>query len=243
MKINKILMPKFIHNQPVSVSIIDSGFSHIPKYAKIYGYNNSLNHEHGDKVLSVFTALDYNYPIPNLTLNLVSYNPNTEYKGLIQALKTLPHSDILSISIAWATHNEQVKNLLFEKADKICVPFSRNNTPYPASYDGVITCSYLDNYAADYSINPVLEYMGDSFAVPAVARLLAYKMQIENNNHGENIVDLFQYYNFVKYDTVDINKVNTLLKCTNCNNALRSKAYTPLKEYPERCPYCGFRLK
>ena len=101
MKIEKILMPQFLHDRPVSVSIIDSGFSHIPKYAKIYGYNNSINHNHGDKVLSVFTALDKNFPLSNLTLNLVSYNPNTEYQGLIKALKSLPYADILSISIAW----------------------------------------------------------------------------------------------------------------------------------------------
>lgn len=95
-------MPKFIHDDPISVSIIDSGFSYIPKYAQIYGRNNSLNSSHGDKVLSVFTALDVKFPIPNLKLNLVSYNPSTEYAGLIKALKLLPHSDILSISMAWS---------------------------------------------------------------------------------------------------------------------------------------------
>jgi hypothetical protein len=51
--------------------------------------------------LAVFTALDKFYPIKNLKLNLVSYNAKTEYNGLIKALKLLPYSDILSLSIAW----------------------------------------------------------------------------------------------------------------------------------------------
>ena len=237
-------MPNYICTEPISVSIIDSGFSHIPKYAKIYGCNNSINHEHGDKVLSVFTALDYNYPLSNLTLNLVSYNPNTEYKGLIKALKLLPHSDILSISIAWASHNEQVKNLLFEKADKICVPFSKySDNPFPSLYDGVITCSYLDNTQADYSINPVAEYKGNSFAVPAIARLLAYKMDIKEDKNGKSIVDLFKYYNQLKYSTKNINEENKILKCNFCNKDLRSKYNTLLKQLPSRCPYCGMYLK
>jgi hypothetical protein len=44
MKILKIL-PSFLksNDEPISVSIIDSGFSHIPSYAKLYGHNNSLN--------------------------------------------------------------------------------------------------------------------------------------------------------------------------------------------------------
>lgn len=244
MKINKILMPKQISDLPISVSIIDSGFSHIPKYAKIYGYNNIINHEHGDKVLSVFTALDKYYPIPNLTLNLVSYNPNTEYRGLIKALKLLPHSDILSISIAWASHNDQIKNLLFEKADKICVPYTKgSDNPFPSEYEGVITCSYNDNYYADYSINPVIEYKGNSFAVPAIARLLASRINIENNLSGKSVLELFKYYNDLSYSTTDLNKGVKLLSCPFCNKKLRSKYYTPLKEFPERCPYCGLRLK
>ena len=237
-------MPQFLHDRPVSVSIIDSGFSHIPKYAKIYGYNNSINHGHGDKVLSVFTALDKNFPLPNLTLNLVSYNPNTEYQGLIKALKSLPHADILSISIAWKQHNQEVKELLFEKADKICVPFSKNGeTPYPSLYENVITCSYTDNTEADYSINPVNEYKGNSFAVPAIARLLASDVKLQNNKYGITILDLFKYYNSLKFETNDINIGVKLLSCPYCNNKLRSKYYTPLKEYPEKCPYCGRKLK
>lgn len=237
-------MPKQINNQPISVSIIDSGFSYIPKYAKILGYNEKINNSHGDKVLSVFTALDKYYPLPNLTLNLVSYNPNTEYKGLIKALKLLPHSDILSLSIAWASHNEQVKNLLFEKADKICVPYSENSdNPYPSKYDGVITCSYTNNQKADYSINPIGEYKGNSFAVPAIARLLAYRINIENNNYGTPIFDLFKHYNEVKNNSVNINNYVKLLECPYCGKKLRNKYYTPLKQLPEKCPYCGLYLK
>lgn len=68
---------------------------------------------------------------------------------------------------------------MFEKADKICVPFSKNGeTPYPSLYENVITCSYTDNTEADYSINPVNEYKGNSFAVPAIARLLASDVKL-----------------------------------------------------------------
>lgn len=133
---------------------------------------------------------------------------------------------------------------MFEKANIICVPFSRNHdNPFPACYDGVITCSYLSDEDADYSINPVLEYRGNSFAVPAIARLLAYKIPIENNKLGINIIDLFSDYKRVKDESVNINRVVNLLSCPFCKNSLRSKYHTPLKEYPERCPYCGLKLK
>lgn len=247
MIINKILPSLLQDNgKPVSVSIIDSGFSYIPSYAKIYGYNNILNCQHGDKVLSVFTALDKSYPIKNLTLNLVCYNPKTEYKGLINALKLLPHSDILSISIAWKQHNEQIKKLLFDKANIICVPYSKNGkTPFPSSYNGVITCSYMENCNADYSIHPISQFRGNSFAVPAIARLLAYGHNyIENNSNGVFVSDLFKQHhsNQKNYESNNGIKFKTM-RCRGCNNELRDKNHILLREYPESCPYCGIKLK
>jgi hypothetical protein len=82
----KILPQRLKNEKPVSVSIIDSGFSNIPSYAKIYGMNLQPYHNHGNRVLSIFRALDEQFPLPNLTLNLSCYDVNTNYEGLIQAL-------------------------------------------------------------------------------------------------------------------------------------------------------------
>lgn len=245
MIINKIL-PNILQddNKPVSVSIIDSGFSYIPSYGKIYGYNDTTNCKHGDKVLSVFTALDLCYPIKNLTLNLVSYNAKTEYRGLIKALNLLPQSDILSISIAWKEDKEQIKKLLFEKANIICVPYSKKSEiPYPSLYEGVITCSYINNPDADFSISPINQFKGNSFAVPAIARLLAYGHGLVSNNHGIPIIDLFSQYDKLKNINKNINMTCNFIKCFSCKKKLRSKYNTFLTQIPEKCPYCGAKLK
>ena len=102
MNIEKI-SEKFLlnNNNRISVSIIDSGFYNIPEYATIYGFNKNPSHYHGNRVLSIFRALDKKYPISNLKLNLSCYDSKDDYSGLFNAIYKLPESDILSISISW----------------------------------------------------------------------------------------------------------------------------------------------
>lgn len=103
MNIERISESFFLNKikEKITVSIIDSGFYKIPEYAKIYGFNKNPTHQHGNRILSIFTALDKTYPIDNLSLNLSCYNPADGYGGLLFAIEKLPDSDILSMSISW----------------------------------------------------------------------------------------------------------------------------------------------
>ena len=247
MIIQKINTSLLKNQNPVSVGIIDSGFSKMPKYAKLYGINSIPDYPHGNRILSIFSALDKDYPIPNLKLHLVCYNPKKEYEGLINALKLIPHVDILSISLSWRDDNPELKKLLFQKADKICVPFTKNKPDliYPSVYEGVINCFNGENINADYSINPVKQYKGNSYAVPAIARLLAYNIDIKNDNNGMNIHELFRNYNnpFIQDAKIDENKTENSSTCKYCLRTIRTKNHTLVQQLPERCPYCGNRLR
>lgn len=199
---------------------------------------------HGNRILSIFTSLDQQFPIPNLTLNLSCYDVNTGYEGLIQALKRLPESDILSLSLSWKEHNQQLYDLLFKKAKIICVPYSDGTVnPYPSIYDNVIKCSNVIDSRADYSICPVSNWNGNSYAVPAIARLLSYNKQIKNDNNGIKVDQLFKNYNAhilnVKNNEKNNNKI---LKCSFCLKNLKTKQHTYIKEMPSKCPYCGQKL-
>lgn len=58
MIIKKINTSLLYNNNPITVGIIDSGFDYIPSYATLLGKMQSLDHQHGNRVLSIFTALD-----------------------------------------------------------------------------------------------------------------------------------------------------------------------------------------
>lgn len=51
------------HGKKIRVGIIDSGFSLLPSYATLHGTNYHNGTEHGDRMLSIFTALDRKYPL------------------------------------------------------------------------------------------------------------------------------------------------------------------------------------
>ena len=76
MIIKKINTQLLKNERAISVGIIDSGFAYIPKYAQLHGLNTNYNHRHGNRILSIFSALDKEYPLPNLKLHLVCYNPS-----------------------------------------------------------------------------------------------------------------------------------------------------------------------
>lgn len=242
--------PECLRNENhVSVAIIDSGFTQIPKYAKIYRINNQSNHKHGNRVLSIFSSLDRDYPIPNLSLHLICYDPQSGYQGLIKAFKILPYVDILSISLSWKDNDLTIKNLMFEKAKKICAPFTlnKNDLLYPCIYEGIITCSQQNNINANYSINPVPEYSGNSYAVPAIARLLAYNAELKNDNeNGVDVSELFNNYKNPFIQIAKLQKKNNLYfssKCYFCKKTLRTKEHTLAHELPYKCPYCGNKLR
>lgn len=100
-------------------------------------------------------------------------------------------------------------------------------------YSGMITCSCVYNKYADYCINPNDSLKGNSFAVPAVARLLAYNFNLYNDNEGEDVFSLFK--------NTDRNKNisnSGLLRCYQCKKILKiNNSY--IYEYPQNCPYCG----
>ena len=237
-----------LHNeQPIIVSIIDSGFSKFPSYAKLYGLNNNLSNPHGDRVLSIFTALDQQYPLPNLKLYLIAYNPNDTYDGIIKALKLMPKSDILSISFAWKQHNETIYQLLCEKAKHICVSYSEHlNISYPSIYHNTITCSFKEQSHADYCITPTQKWNGNSYAAPAIARLLCYNQFLYNDEkNGIDVMELFKNHNVNENRTQVIQQFNQfqLITCPYCNRNLKNKFGTPLKEIPNKCPYCGRNIQ
>ncbi|MBO7092149.1 MAG: hypothetical protein J6W23_10215, partial [Victivallales bacterium] len=97
----------------VSVSIVDSGFSSIPPYAHLFGRNPNPTHPHGNRVLSVFSAMDERFPIHGMKLNLSCYHTKDGYDGLKYAIGILPRSDILSLSLSWKEDNSKLHKLLF----------------------------------------------------------------------------------------------------------------------------------
>lgn len=234
------------NNDPITVSIIDSGFSKMPPYATLYGTNKNLDNPHGDRVLSIFTALDTLYPLPNLKLNLVALNDKDEYRGIIKALKLLPKSDILSMSFAWEQHNQQIYQLLLEKAEYICVPYSEHlNTPYPSRYHNTISCSIREESHADYYINPTDKWYGNSYATPAIARLLCYNKYLYNDDkNGIDVKELFREHH-VNENRTNLMNNNIIFdsSCPHCKRKIKTKFGTPVKELPKVCPYCGRNIK
>lgn len=225
----------------VSVSIIDSGFSFIPSYAKLYGSNPNPSYPHGNRILSIFTALDEKYPLDHLKLNLACFNPSDKYKGLIAALEQLPKSDILSLSLSWKDDNETIKRLLQEKADIVLVPYPNKakDAMYPSSYEFTRKCMNANSGDVDYAICPNIDWKGNSYAVPAMARLLCYG-EMTTFDNGILVDQLFLSCRNGKKSIVIEKNVDEILICPYCRRTLRdprTKAF--LKKIPKICPYCG----
>lgn len=227
----------------VSVAIIDSGFPRIPAYAKVYGANYRSSIGHGDRILSIFTALDERHPLSGLKLNLACYSTSMGYGGLINALKMLPESDILSISISWRDDNEEIRSLIERKFKIICVPYSDSSIPYPGAYGFTITCSNVENPHANYCIRPHGAWRGNSYAVPAIARLMCYGIDLNHvSNEGVLVEELFgNCVNGVK-ETKTYKPGKQL--CQHCHRYMRDpKTHGYIVIENGTCPYCGFPLK
>lgn len=228
----------------VSVAMVDSGFVHVPSYAVVHGANYTSGTQHGDRMLSIFTALDRLHPLVNLKLHLACYNPATGYNGLVDALRMLPDCDILSISISWRDDNPIVRESMQRKFKTICVPFSIE-LPYPCEYDFTTTCSNRDDSRADYSIRPNPEWHGNSYAVPAMARLLAYGMDMDElvafGDSGESVESLFaDCVNGVAVPEPDGDILPGIMTCPHCHRHMKSeRTHGFVKINADRCPYCG----
>lgn len=235
----------------VVVSIVDSGFSFIPTYAKLFSTSNTGKIEHGNRILSIFSALDEKYPINGLKLNLSCYNPSTGYDGLRNAIKVLPHSDILSLSMLWKDNDKGLMNLLLEKANVVLVPFATSSElMYPACYGFTNTCSNHNNDEADYSICPNRHWVGNSYAVPAMARLLAYGKGIEfltGSGKGIAVYELFKKCSLLEpvrgASNSDAHSFGKK-RCPYCHRHIRNSITHGFTSGDiESCPYCGLPLK
>lgn len=228
------------HGRKISVSIVDGGFNGIPQYARIWGGNPYPGHQHGNRILSIFTALDKAHPLQNLELNLSCYDPKTKYDGLAKALGMLPKTDILSISMAWKDDIPEIKELLREKAGIVLAPVPNDpKAAYPSSYKFTVKCSDSHGTVADYCISPFPEWKGSSYAVPAMARLLCYGNGPWINT-GIPILDLFSQCKKVIPGSAHIEKGIPLLKCPHCARRLvNPMTHAYYAEKPEKCPYCS----
>lgn len=235
----------------VEVSIVDSGFSFIPTYAKLFNTSNTGKIEHGNRILSIFSALDEQYPINGLKLNLSCYNPSTGYEGLRNAIGVLPHSDILSLSMLWKENDKALMRLLLEKANIVLVPFATNSElMYPACYGFTKTCSNYDNNEANFSICPNPNWVGNSYAVPAIARLLAYGKDVEclaGSGRGMVVNDLFKKCSLPEHERGVSNSgihSSGKKKCQHCHRHIRNPITHGFTDMDvEACPYCGLPLK
>lgn len=235
----------------VVVSIVDSGFSFIPAHAKLFNTSNTSKIEHGNRILSIFSALDEEYPIRGLKLNLSCYNPTTGYDGLRRAIKVLPHSDILSLSMLWKDNDKGLMSLLLEKADVVLAPFATSSElMYPACYGFIKTCSNHNNTEADYSICPNRHWVGNSYAVPAMARLLAYGKGTEcltGSGRGMPVHELFKKCSLPEQRKSASNSgahSSGKKKCPHCHRYIRNPITHGFTDVDmEACPYCGLSLK
>jgi len=230
----------------VSVGIVDSGFREIPPYAVVHGPNPRPRHPHGNRVLGVFAAPDAAYPIPGLTLHLASYDEGSTYSGLLSAIDVLPACDILSISIAWRDNRQDIRKMLLGKAGVVLVAFSSHtSTPYPSRWgDAFQSCSQVANAEADWSIRPSGLLDGNSYSVPAVARLMAYGNGVsDGGKDGIPVGELFSASGAVaeKYyeNRVPASRQFNDFTCAKCGRRLLDENHNPMQELPARCPYCG----
>lgn len=225
----------------VSVAMVDSGFSSIPAYARIYGPNPHPDHQHGNRMLSIFTAPDAAYPLSGLSLSLSCYNGGG-YGALANALRALPDSDVLSISLAWRDDVPEIRDLLQSKAGRVVVPTPNNfSLPYPSSYSFTVKCCNGRNPNADYCISPRPGWKGNSYAVPAIARLMCHG-DIDGCLGDIPVEEVFGGMPAGPAPAPESPPV--LSSCPWCGTTLRDpKTYVLFARTPEKCPYCRRTLK
>ena len=230
----------------ISVALVDSGFSFMPSYAKMHGARGASSSEHGDRILSIFSALDRAHPLSGLELHLSCYNPSSGYDGLARAISILPDADILSISLSWRDDSRRIAELLKRKFGMACVPSARNGMEYPGEYDFCTSCSDSDDGNADWCIRPNPEWNGNSYAVPAIARLMCYGVRISDllSDDGTPVEDVFSDCRNKPSMKNMYGKAGKQV-CNHCGRHVRDPkthgfmvmdAGTP-------CPYCGFPLQ
>ena len=228
----------------VSVAIIDSGFSRLPPYAVLHSQNHVAGTEHGNRILSIFTALDDRRPLGGLSLHLSCYVPSSGYDGLAKALRCLPDCDILSISMSWRDDIDEIRELMKGKFRIVCVPFSADSSlRFPSCYDFTTTCSNMPDDRADYCIRPNVEWHGNSYAVPAIARLLAYGVPIGDVVGNTGVGEAFSSCRsgVVVRETPSEAGVMTCGNCHRCMRSPRTHGLVTL-EHGAPCPYCGHPL-
>ena len=232
--------------QAVSVGLVDSGFSWMPPYAVLHGLNPVPSHRHGNRVLSVFAAPDSSYPLSGLSLHLACFLQKDGYVGLMRALDSLPHVDILSISLSWEDDRRDVKDALLAKANMIFAPHTSGDShPYPAAYKGIVTCSCVEEKSATYCIRPVGAWSGHSYAVPAMARIAAhygaYDIRDSSEADAVPVGELFSPAVSMR-PAVQEPAGRKALVCEKCGRTLMNRDCTLMAEKPSRCPYCGLPL-
>ncbi len=228
----------------VSVALVDSGFTRLPPYAVMHGGNRVSDTRHGDRVLAVFTALDGKHPLANLGLNLACYDRVSGYAGLARALSVLPDCDILSISIAWRDDDPTVRGLLESKFKTVCVPYPNPSLPYPAAYGFTTTCSLSNEPLSDWSICPNPDWRGNSYAVPAVARLLCYGVPLGelSSDSGIPASELFADCRAGVF-SASSGKAAGKMACPHCHRFLRDgRTHGFMVVDSGSCPYCGLPL-
>ena len=231
----------------VSVAMIDSGFSSIPEYATMHGSNNASGVKHGNRVLSIFTAPDKMFPLTGMRLHLACYNPMTGYDGLVGAVGILPKCDILSVSMSWKDNVDELRVAIGRKFGMVCAPWSKDkNLPYPGEYGLAVTCSNTENENADYCIAPNAGWRGNSYAVPAIARLFAHGY-FGRSGSGEMLAvdSLFSACkDGVTVMTASHSGQAGIMACPNCHRYMRSmnNGGFIVLERGTPCPYCGSLL-
>ena len=231
----------------VSVAMIDSGFSSIPKYATMHGSNNASGVKHGNRVLSIFTAPDKMFPLTGMRLHLACYNPMTGYDGLVWAVGILPKCDILSVSMSWKDNVDELRVAIGRKFGMVCAPWSKDKgLPYPGEYGLAVTCSNTENENADYCIAPNAGWRGNSYAVPAIARLFAHGYFDRSDSGTTLAVDnLFSACkDRVMAMTASHSGQAGIMACPNCHRYMRSmnNGGFIVLERGTPCPYCGSLL-
>ena len=231
--------------QGISVSIVDTGFAKVPRYAKLFTPNPSSGHYHGNRVLSVFTAPDNKFPLAGLTLNLGATGPEPDYGRLIYSIKSLPESDILSLSVCWKDDNPKLLEAMFEKARVIVAPCENGLQVYPARYadEKIVVCCDNPQKNAKYCISPRSAYNGSSYAVPAIARLLCHERNLDKLNYNGECIDVQALFASTEKAVHIPDAEIRILHCPYCHRTLKNKNYTPMQAMPDDCPYCGNKLK
>lgn len=231
--------------QSISVSIVDTGFAKMPKYAKLFTPNPSSGHYHGNRVLSIFTAPDNKFSLTNLTLNLGATGPEPDYERLIYSIKSLPESDILSLSVCWKDDNPKLLEAMFERAKIIVAPCENGLQVYPARYadEKIVVCCDNPQKNARYCISPRSAYNGSSYAVPAIARLLCHERNLDKLDYGGECIDVQALFASTEKAMHIPDAEIKILHCPYCHRTLKNKNYTPMQTLPDDCPYCGNKLK